>query len=88
MKKVTLIIGVAVLLISCGEDQQAKVCECSKLYDEISLAADKEEEAGEDYMDAMTAAQKASNGKFEECDEFHTKVVGDEEFFNMSEKCK
>lgn len=88
MKKVTMIVGIAILMISCGEDQQAKVCECKKLYDEILLKADQAEEAGGNWTEARKEAEKATNGKFEECDAFHTKEVGDKEFYEMGKNCK
>ena len=88
MKKVTLLVGVIIAMSSCGEDQQAKVCECSKLYDEISLKADQAEEAGGDWVDAHKEAEKATDGKYEECDKFHTQEVGDEKFYEMSKNCE
>jgi len=87
MKKLAMVLGVSVLMVSCGEDNQAKVCECSKIYDEISAKADLAEEAGEDWMEARIAAQAETKGAFEECDKFH-KEFGDEKFYEMSQTCK
>ena len=87
MKKITIALGVSVLMMSCGEDQQAKVCECSKLYDEIRVEEEKLEESGVGGIDAMTQARESHKEAYDACSKFH-KEVGDEEFYEMSQECK
>jgi hypothetical protein len=87
MKKITLILGISALLVACGEDQQPKVCECIKLYSEISAKADKADAEGGNSFEVRKEAQKASNGKFEECEKFQAEM-GDDKFATMSENCK
>jgi hypothetical protein len=73
-------------LSSCGEDQQAKVCECSKLYDEFSLKADQAEAAGGDWVDTYKEASEAAGEKSTECEKFH-KEIGDSKFHEMKGNC-
>jgi len=87
MKKLTIILGASLLMMSCGDDTQATVCECSKMYDEASASADKAEENGEDWVDAYQASMEADKEKNEMCEKFH-KELGDEKFHTMSQECK
>jgi hypothetical protein len=86
MKTITMILGVSILLISCGEDPKAKVCECSKLYDDITAEEVKLEESGLGGIESMKQARENHIEAFEECEKFH-KELGDEEFYEMSQEC-
>lgn len=88
MKTTTIILGLALFTASCGEDHQAKVCECKVIYDEVSLKAEQAEAAGGNWSEAQSEAIKATNGKFEECDKFHTEVVSDQLFYELGKNCK
>lgn len=87
MKKITMILGMAIVLSSCGEDQQAKVCECSALYDAASTKADAAEEAGGDWVDTYREAIEAGGEKSTECEKFHAEI-GDSKFNEMKKTCK
>lgn len=88
MKKLTIVIGIAALMISCGEDHQAKVCECKKLYNEIGEKAAQLEESGEGGITSQMKAIEAYKDKHDECHKFHTEVVGDAQFYEMGKNCK
>lgn len=79
--------GISLLMLSCGEDQQAKVCDCSKLYDDIRIEGEKAAENGEGEITAMKIAREAHKEEFQACEKFH-KEVGDEKFYEMSKECK
>lgn len=90
MKRAKMISGffiVALMAFSCGEDQQAKVCECSALYDSFSEKADQAESEGKDWVDTYKEASEAAGEKSKECEKFH-KEVGDAKFHEMSKNCK
>ena len=86
MKKFFLVLLSAGLLSACGEDQQTKVCACSKIYDQVFAAADKADEEGGNSSEAREKAIADSKGEFESCEKFHAEV-GDEKFYEMSQKC-
>lgn len=91
MKKVFLLVALSpIFLISCGsgEDQQKQVCECSKVYDEHYALMEKYEEEmtpGE-AMDKLKE-DKDLQKKLSDCEEGIHKEVGDEKFYEMSQKC-
>jgi hypothetical protein len=87
MKRLILALGVSIFMMSCGEDPQLKVCECSKLYDDIRVEEEKLEESGIGGIDAMKKAREAHKEAFEVCESFH-KELGDEKFYEMSQECK
>ena len=87
MKKITMILGVSIMMMSCGDDTQATVCECSKLYDDASAAGDKAEANGGDWVAARQAYSEAHQEASEMCEKFH-KELGDEKFHTMSKECK
>lgn len=87
MKKIGIVITALILITSCGEDKQAKVCECSKLYDELYETAEKLESEGMGGIDAIEKAREENSDKHEDCEKFH-KELGDEEFHKMSKECK
>ena len=80
-------------MFSCGpseEDQQKQVCECSKIYDEHYALMEKyEEEEGMTPGKAMDKlkADKGLQKKLNDCESGIHKEVGDEKFYEMSQKC-
>lgn len=92
MKKLIYLLPLALLSCGSGEDasevSQEDVCKCSKLYDEASAYQEELENGGMVTGEAMDKRKEKYGKDIENCEENIHKKVGDEKFYEMSQKCK